>query len=171
LITKSVEAFLRIWEQIHFGFVSDWSHLLPHNDSAVKEMMKRRGRRTIDHAQQNSFEFENKFCFVLFWLLLCLFLPHNASAGKEMIKKGREVRRNGLSSSTILVLTIYSIFFPFCQRKVITLCCLESLPQLFCKENLIARIWVTEPTDWLTDWLTAQVVDFLRPLLLFRTLR
>jgi hypothetical protein len=100
-----------------------------------------------------------------------MFLPHNASAGKEMIKKGKGARRNGLSSSTIFVLTIYSIFFPFCQRKVITLCCLESLPQLFCKEYPLARIWVTEPTDWLTDWLTAQVVDFLKPLLLFRTLR
>jgi hypothetical protein len=41
--------------------------LLPHNDSAGKEMMKRRGRRTIDHALQSSFEFEEQilFCFVL----------------------------------------------------------------------------------------------------------
>jgi hypothetical protein len=81
-------------------------------------MMKRRGRRTIDHALiQNFFEFENKilFCFVLN-LTVYVFLPHDASAGKETIKKGRGARRNGLSSSTIFVPTIYSIFFSLSVR-------------------------------------------------------
>ncbi len=48
-------------------------------------MMKRRGRRTIDHALQNSFEFEEQilFCFVQ---TLTVYV---SSAGKEMIKKGK----------------------------------------------------------------------------------
>jgi hypothetical protein len=131
LNTKSVEAFLRIWEQIHFGF---WIWLVPFASSQWFCWKGDDEKKGVE--EQLTMFYRTPLNLRTNLVLFCSdSLTVYASSSQCFCWKGDDqkgeggARRNGLSSSTIFVLTIYFFFPPFCQRKVITLHCLESLHQ------------------------------------------